>query len=52
MVKIQERSNGQFVVTVDKSLAEAMDLGGAEAEWSVESGDRLSLKVVERDTDD
>lgn len=48
MVRIQQKSNGQFVVTIDKGLAEAMDLAGAEAEWSVDSRNKLSLQIEER----
>lgn len=53
MVKIQQKSNGQYVVTIDKKLAEAMNLAGAEAEWNLVSRNALELRVTERaDNDD
>lgn len=52
MVKIQRKSNGQYVVTIDKSLAQAMDLAGAEADWEVESRNALTLRVSERADND
>lgn len=52
MVKIQQKSNGQYVVTIDKKLADAMNLAGAEAEWEVESKNALTLRVNERADND
>lgn len=53
MVKIQRKSNGQYVVTLDKQLAEAMSLeGGEEADWEVASRNSLKLSITERDPDD
>jgi len=51
MVTIQEKSNGQFVVTVDKGIAEAMNLSGADANWKVKSGNTLELQIKERPSD-
>ena len=45
MVKIQRKSNGQFVVTIDKSLGEAMDLEGESATWEVDSKHALRLRI-------
>ncbi len=46
MPVIQRKSNGQYVVTIDQSLAEAFDLeGGEDAEWSVESASALRLDI-------
>lgn len=45
-MKIQEKSNGQFVVTIPKNLAKAKGWkGGQEVEWRV--ADDGSLKVEE-----
>lgn len=52
MPKIQLKSNGQYVVTIDKGIGDAMNLAGAEAEWSIESGNKLSLQIVERANDE
>jgi len=49
---VQKKSNGQFVVTIDKGLAEAMELESAEVEWTVQSQNTLQMSVVARDADD
>lgn len=51
-MRIQQKSNGQYVVTIPRGIGDAMNLSGAKADWNVESRDRLSLTVEERDTDD
>ena len=48
MPKVQLKSNGQYVVTVDKGLADAMDLAGADVEWSVASRNKLELQITSR----
>lgn len=37
----------QYKTTVPKALAEALELGGEEVEWSIESGNTLSVTKVE-----
>lgn len=52
MVRIQQKSNGQYVVTIDRSLAEGMNLtGGEDAEWSIKSRNALRLDIIERNPD-
>lgn len=51
MVRIQQKKNGQYVVTIDKGIADAMDLAGAEAEWKIDSANALKLKINERGDD-
>jgi antitoxin component of MazEF toxin-antitoxin module len=46
MVRIQQKSNGQYVVTIPKQLAEAYNIEqGQEAEWDVHSGSALKLET-------
>ena len=52
MPKVQLKSNGQYVVTVDKGLANAMDLAGADVEWSVASRNKLELQITSRGDDE
>jgi hypothetical protein len=40
-----ERS--QFRTTVPKGLAEAFDLGGKKLDWSVGSGNKLEVTIVD-----
>lgn len=44
--KVQSKPNGQYVVTIPKSLAETMRLEGEAVEWKVESRDRLSMTAT------
>jgi len=45
MVKLQEGSNGQKLVTLPKHLAKAMDLKkGDELSWKVKNSNTLELK--------
>lgn len=37
----------QYILTVPKGIAEAMDLDGAEVEWSIKSGNTLELTKTE-----
>jgi hypothetical protein len=48
MVKIQRKSNGQYVVTIDKGLGDALDLSGADADWKLASRNTLELRINER----
>ncbi|SFC58011.1 hypothetical protein SAMN05444422_11112 [Halobiforma haloterrestris] len=52
MPKIQLKSNGQYVVTIDKGIGDAMDLAGADAEWSIASRNKLELQITSRQTDE
>lgn len=49
---VSQNKNGQYQVTVPRGLADAMNLDGAQVEWSVESGDRVSIRVVSRTSGD
>jgi len=42
----------QYRTTVPKALVEAMDLGGAELNWEVNSADSLKVSVVAREGDE
>jgi len=50
--KIHKGSNGQYKVTVPQGIGDAMNLDRASVEWTVVSGDKLEVKVVERAGDD
>jgi antitoxin component of MazEF toxin-antitoxin module len=41
--KVQKKANGQYVVTIPKALAEALDLAGATVAWQTVSGTKLSM---------
>ena len=43
------REQTQYRTTVPKGLAEAFDLGGKRLRWEVESGNTLSVTVVENE---
>ena len=46
MPTIQRKSNGQYVVTIDAPIANAMDLdGGESAEWKIQSSSKLGLAI-------
>lgn len=45
MPKIQKKSNGQYVVTIDKGLGDAMDLEAEDADWKVKSSNTLELTI-------
>lgn len=49
--RVQEKSNGQVVVTIDRGIADAMGLVGADISYNVESRDRLSMTVQQRSTE-
>jgi hypothetical protein len=44
---VSQNQNGQYQVTVPKALADALDLDGAQVEWGIESGSKLSLQKVD-----
>lgn len=47
MVTIQQKSNGQYTVTIDKQVAEALDLEhGDKAEWKISSRNSLKLSFT------
>lgn len=50
--RVQEKKNGQVVVTIDRGIADAMGLPGADISYNVESRDRLSLTVERRNQDE
>ena len=45
--KVHQGANGQFKATVPKGLAEAFDLDGKTVEWSVGSGKKLEVTIVD-----
>lgn len=45
---VQKKANGQYVITIPREFAEAMDLEGERVEWSVESRNRLSFAPPDR----
>ena len=44
---VTQNSHGQYQVTIPKSLGDAFNLKGQKVEWSVESGKKLEVKVVD-----
>ena len=45
-VKVQQLPTGQFVITIPKALAEAMDIRKGETmQWSLLKGDLLLRKI-------
>jgi hypothetical protein len=44
---VSRGSNGQYKVTVPKGIAEAMDMEGKRLDWSIKSGSRLEVEVVD-----
>jgi len=46
MAKVQKKPNNQYVVTIDKGLADAMDLDGEEIQYEVKSQNRIEMKIV------
>jgi len=44
---VHQGANGQFKTTVPKGLAEALDLDEARVEWTVVSGSKLEVKVLD-----
>ena len=44
---VSQNSNGQYQVTIPKAMGDALDLGGEEVEWGIESSSKLSLKKVD-----
>lgn len=51
MPKIQEKSNGQYVVTIDKGIGNGLDLAGADGEWKIKSRNTIEFQVEERNDD-
>ena len=45
-------ANGQYQTTIPKGLAQAMDLAGAQLEWSVASATRLEASIVASGNDE
>jgi hypothetical protein len=46
-MKVQEKPNGQFVITIPKHLANAKDWeGGREVEWKINDKGNLELQEV------
>lgn len=45
--RIQKKSNGQYVVTVPKSIAESMNLEEKRVNWEIKSSKAIRLEVVE-----
>jgi len=41
---VNQGENGQYKVTVPKSLGDALDLDGEEVEWEVHSGSALVMR--------
>ena len=44
---VSQNSNGQYQVTIPKAMGDALDLGGEEVEWGIESSTKLSLEKVD-----
>jgi len=44
---VNQGDNGQYKVTVPKSLGDALDLDGEEVEWEVHSGSALVMRKAD-----
>lgn len=44
---VNRGANGQYKTTVPKGLAEAFKLDGKRLEWTVESGNKLKVTIVD-----
>jgi hypothetical protein len=44
---VTQDKDGYYRTRIPKALGDALDLGGAEVEWNVESANKLSLEKTD-----
>ena len=44
---VNQNENGQYMTTIPKQLADAMDLDEKKLEWKVASGSKLEAKIID-----
>jgi len=44
---VNRNSEGQYQVTIPKALGDALELGGKQVEWKIDSGRALRMEVAD-----